>query len=77
VGFIVDKMTLEQVSSEYYDPACQFSFHQLLHIHLIILSLTLCSLDAESLVKQQKKNERMFMPVCPETLIFLYNEDSI
>jgi hypothetical protein len=33
VGFLVDKMTLGQVFSEYLDFPWQFSFHQLLRIH--------------------------------------------
>jgi hypothetical protein len=34
MGFMVNKMVLEQVFSEYFDFSCQFSFHQLLHTHL-------------------------------------------
>jgi hypothetical protein len=33
VGFMVDKVALGQVFSEYFGFLCQFSFHQLLHIH--------------------------------------------
>jgi hypothetical protein len=33
VGFMVDKVTLVQVFSEYFGFPCQVSFHQLLHIH--------------------------------------------
>jgi hypothetical protein len=33
VGFVVDKVTLGQVFSEYFGLPCQFSFHWLLHIH--------------------------------------------
>jgi hypothetical protein len=33
VGFVVDKMALGQVFCEYFGFPCQFSFHQLLHIH--------------------------------------------
>jgi hypothetical protein len=33
VGFVVDKVALGQVSSEYFSFPCQFSFHRLLHIH--------------------------------------------
>jgi hypothetical protein len=32
VGFVVDKVALGQVSSEYSGFSCQFSFHRLLHI---------------------------------------------
>jgi hypothetical protein len=34
VGLVVDKVALEQVSSEYFEFPCQFSFHQTLHHHL-------------------------------------------
>jgi hypothetical protein len=33
VGFVVDKVALAQVFSKYFGFPCQFSFHQLLHIH--------------------------------------------
>jgi hypothetical protein len=33
VGFVVDKVALRQVFSEYFGFPCQVSFHQLLHIH--------------------------------------------
>jgi hypothetical protein len=33
VGFVVDKVALEQVFSEYFGFPCQFSFHRLLHTH--------------------------------------------
>jgi hypothetical protein len=33
VGFVVDKVALGQVFSEYFGIPCQVSFHQLLHIH--------------------------------------------
>jgi hypothetical protein len=33
VGFVVDKVALEEVFSEYFGFPCQFSFHPLLHIH--------------------------------------------
>jgi hypothetical protein len=33
VGFVVDKLALAQVFSKYIGFPCQFSFHQLLHIH--------------------------------------------
>jgi hypothetical protein len=33
-GFVVDRVALGQVFSEYFGFSCQFSFHQLLHIHL-------------------------------------------
>jgi hypothetical protein len=34
VGFVVDKVALGQVFSEYFGFPCQSSFHQLLHNHL-------------------------------------------
>jgi hypothetical protein len=33
VGYVVDKVALEQVFSEYFGFPYQFSFHRLLHIH--------------------------------------------
>jgi hypothetical protein len=33
VGFVVDRVALGQVFSEYFGFTCQFSFHRLLHIH--------------------------------------------
>jgi hypothetical protein len=33
VGFVMDKVALRQVFSEYFGFPCQFSFHRLLHIH--------------------------------------------
>jgi hypothetical protein len=33
VGFVVDKVALGQVFSEYFDFSCQFSFHRLFHTH--------------------------------------------
>jgi hypothetical protein len=33
VGFVVDKMALGQVFSEYFGFPCQSSFHQFLHNH--------------------------------------------
>jgi hypothetical protein len=33
VGFVVEKVTLGQVFSEYFGFGCQFSFHRLLHTH--------------------------------------------
>jgi hypothetical protein len=33
VGFVVDKVALGQVFSEYLGSPCQFSFHQLFHSH--------------------------------------------
>jgi hypothetical protein len=33
VGFVVNKVVLRQVFSEYFGFPCQFSFHRLLHTH--------------------------------------------
>jgi hypothetical protein len=33
VGFVVDKVLLGQVFSEYFGFPCQSSFHQILHYH--------------------------------------------
>jgi hypothetical protein len=33
VGFVVDKVALGQVFSEFFGFLCQFSFHRLLHTH--------------------------------------------
>jgi hypothetical protein len=33
VGFVVDKVALGQVASEYFGLPCQLSFHQLRHTH--------------------------------------------
>jgi hypothetical protein len=34
VGFVVDKVALGMISSEYFGFPCQFSFPQILHTHL-------------------------------------------
>jgi hypothetical protein len=33
VGYVVDKVALGQVFSDYFDFPCQFLFHRMLHIH--------------------------------------------
>jgi hypothetical protein len=33
VGFVVEKVALGQVTSEYFGLSCRFSFHQMLHTH--------------------------------------------
>jgi hypothetical protein len=33
VGFVVDKVALKQVFSQYFVFPCQFAFHQLVHNH--------------------------------------------
>jgi hypothetical protein len=34
VGFVVDKVALGNIFSDYFGFPCQFSFHRLFHIHL-------------------------------------------
>jgi hypothetical protein len=51
VEFMVDKVAMEQIFSEYFGQACQFSFCQQLSLYLIILARALCSLDTDSVVK--------------------------
>jgi hypothetical protein len=34
MGFVVDKVALKQVFSEYFGFSCQFSFRKMLHTHL-------------------------------------------
>jgi hypothetical protein len=51
VGFMVDKVTLTQVFSEYFGFSCQFSFHQPPHIPLFVLSPTPYNLDTDSVIK--------------------------
>jgi hypothetical protein len=36
MGFVVDKVALGQVFSEYFGSPCQFSFHRLLHTHHLL-----------------------------------------
>jgi hypothetical protein len=36
VGFVVDKVAMGQVFSEYFGFPCQFALHQLLHTHRAI-----------------------------------------
>jgi hypothetical protein len=63
VRFVVDKVALEQVSTEYFGFTRQFSFHPSILIpptapcSLIILSSTLYSLDNNSVVKKQTKKQ--------------------
>jgi hypothetical protein len=46
MGFVVDKVTLGQVLSEYFCFPYQFSFHQLLHAHLSSEAGTVAPLEA-------------------------------
>jgi hypothetical protein len=45
VGFVVDKVALGQVFSEFFGFPCQFSFHQLLHNHRSSWAGTILPLD--------------------------------
>jgi hypothetical protein len=47
VGFVADKMALGQVFSEYLGFPYQFSFHQILHTHLLSGTGTICLLMAD------------------------------
>jgi hypothetical protein len=47
VGFVVDKMGLGQIFSEYLDFLCQFSFHQILHTRLTTGDVTIGQLVAD------------------------------
>jgi hypothetical protein len=47
VGFVVDKVVLRQVFSEYFGIPCQFSFHLLLHIHPSSSASTICQFVAD------------------------------
>jgi hypothetical protein len=38
VGFVVDKVALGQVFSEYFGFPCQFLFHQMVHIHRLLFA---------------------------------------
>jgi hypothetical protein len=75
VGFVVDKVALGQVSSEYFDFPCQFSFHRLLHIHHHLSSRagTIGQLVADvpsglSLTAPQKNKKENYKP---ENLVIL------
>jgi hypothetical protein len=47
VGFVVDKVALGQVSSEYFGFPCQFSFHRMLHTYLSSWAGTIGQLVAD------------------------------
>jgi hypothetical protein len=47
VGFVVDKVALKQVFSEYFGFPCQFSFHQMLNTHLLSGAGTIGQLVAD------------------------------
>jgi hypothetical protein len=44
MGFVVDKLAMGHVISEYLGFSCQSSFHQLLHIYYSITATTLYNL---------------------------------
>jgi hypothetical protein len=47
VGYVVDKVALGQVFSQYFSFPCQFSFHRLLHTHLSSGAGTICQFVAD------------------------------
>jgi hypothetical protein len=49
VGFVVDKVALEAVFSDYFGFPCQFSFHRMLHIHLPSGAIKIGQLVADTL----------------------------
>jgi hypothetical protein len=51
VEFMVDKVTMGRIFSEYFGFTHQFSFHQPPHIHQLFCYLALCGLEADSVVK--------------------------
>jgi hypothetical protein len=64
MGFVVDKVALAHVVSKYFSLPCQFSFHQLLHIHLsschrryIVSTLTASLNNTNPFNKTDKFNE--------------------
>jgi hypothetical protein len=69
VGFVVDKVTLGQVFSEYFGFPCQFSFHGLLHtLHLSSGAGTIGQLVADvpsglSLTSPQENKKDKVVPV--------------
>jgi hypothetical protein len=62
VGFVVDKVALGQISSEYFGFTFQFSFHRLLHTHhLGIVQVTdVPSGLSLTPLKETKKKLRVF-----------------
>jgi hypothetical protein len=74
VGFVVDKVALGQVFSEYFCFACQFSFHRLLHTHRLSFGAgTVGQIVADvpselSLTPPQEIRKKKFTlsPVCAE-----------
>jgi hypothetical protein len=78
VGFVVDKVTLGQVFSEYFGFPCQFSFHLVLHIHHHLSSGagTIGQLVADvasglSLTPpQETKKKKPKNPICSELGMF-------
>jgi hypothetical protein len=55
VGFVVDKVALEQVFSEYFSLPCQFSFHRLLHTHHLLSGAGTVSPHLKKLKTKKKK----------------------
>jgi hypothetical protein len=65
VGFVVDKVALGQISSEYFGFSCQ-SFRRLLHTHHhsgLIQPATggLCSTSAAKKKKKKKNLDRIYL----------------
>jgi hypothetical protein len=63
VGFVVDKVTLGQVFSEYFGFPCQFSFHESLRAHPSSRTITIGQLVADvpsglSLTSRQKTKQK-------------------
>jgi hypothetical protein len=58
VGFVVDKVTLGQIYSEYFDFSWKFSFHQLLHVNYSLYRRRrIFSILSASLNKKTKKKK--------------------
>jgi hypothetical protein len=47
MGFVMDKVELVQIASEYFGFPSQFSFHQMLHTHLSSVARTIGQLVAD------------------------------
>jgi hypothetical protein len=65
VEFVVDKVALGQVFSEYFGFPCQSSFHQFLHYHPGLVQQASSGRSTQSPTAQLKKNA-----VCKSTDIF-------
>jgi hypothetical protein len=80
VGFVVDKVALRQVFSEYFGFPCQFSFHRMLHTHHHLssragtISQTVTDVLSGLYVAptQESKKKLHFMETCPQKKKFKY-----